>query len=81
MDSMSGKESDDPMKAGGSYQQKDRIEFINQLFSGSWCIFEKLTAIRLVYMFLFNVASAISDVFFEDKMAKEMADMQKCVQN
>ena len=83
MDSASGKESADDLSgaSGSSYQQKDRIEFINSLFNDTWCIFEKLNTCRIFYLFFFNVVSSISDVFFEDKNAKELEDMAKCVEN
>lgn len=86
MDNMSGKESPDEAGAGfggsgegGAFQQKSRIDFINSLFSPTWCIYEKIHTQRLLYLFVFNVACTLADVFFDDKFAKEMEDMSKCV--
>lgn len=83
MDSMSGKESQDEMGGGegGAFQQKNRIDFINSLFSPTWCIYEKIHTLRLLYMFVFNVACALADVFFDDTFAKEMENMKQCLQN
>jgi len=82
---MSGKESPDEAGLGGgeggAFQQKTRIDFINSLFSPTWCLYEKIHTQRLLYLFVFSVACTLADVFFEDKFAKEMEDMKQCVRN
>ena len=85
MDSMSGKEQQDDPSAfggqGGPLQQKSRIDFINTLFSSTWCVYEKIHTLRLVYFLVFNVASVISEVYFDDKFAREMAQMKLVFDN
>ena len=60
-------------------QKNQRIEFFNSLFSDTWCIFEKINAQRLVYLYLFNLACTLSDVFYVDTYKKEIEDMKQAM--
>lgn len=85
MDSMSGKEQqDDPSSfggQGGALQQKSRIDFINTIFSSTWCVYEKIHTLRLVYFLVFNVSSIIAEIYFDDKFARELGQMKQVFAN
>lgn len=70
LETLGGKSND--MGESSASIRNPRIDFIQGLFSSSYCTFELIELQRIVFFLIFNLSCSISAVFYEGKSQEEL---------